>query len=137
MKNKLNRLILYLFIAVLLHSCVYRNEEDMTLAVDCSKVIPDTVSFSKDVQPILTNNCATANCHSGNSPEGKLNLESGKAYAQLMKKGSGYVDTINPGISVLNSMLISKSNPMPPTGKLDACSIELITEWMKQKAKNN
>jgi hypothetical protein len=116
---------------------VYRHEEGMTPAVDCSKVIPDTVSFSKNVQPILTNNCAITNCHSGPSPEGKLNLEAANAYSQLMKKGSGYVDTINPQISVLQSYLQSKSNPMPPTGNLDECSIELISQWMKQKAKNN
>ena len=137
MNNKWSRYKLYVFTAILLNSCVYRNEEDMAPAVDCSKVIPDTVSFSKNVQPILTNNCAITNCHSGTSPQGKLNLEVADAYSQLMKKGSGYVDTVNPQISVLQSSLRSKSNPMPPTGNLDECSIELITQWMLQKAKNN
>jgi hypothetical protein len=137
MKNKTYVNIFCLVIAIVFYSCVYRNAEDIAPVVDCTSVIPDTVSFSKNIQPILTSNCAISNCHSGSSPAGKLNLENAKAYSQLIKKGSGYVDTINPGVSVLQSALRSYSSPMPPTGKLDECSIELITEWMKQKAKNN
>ncbi len=143
---KMNKNFLKCIIGILIlsycSSCRYDKYEvpvpeeikDETL---CSSPMPDSVSFSKNIIPILKSNCSTTNCHSGNFPEGNLNLESGVAYARLSKKGSGYIDTINPKNSVLYSSLVSQSNPMPPTGRLDDCSVKLIYKWMQQKAKNN
>ncbi|HVD97403.1 MAG TPA: hypothetical protein VNB90_04300 [Cytophagaceae bacterium] len=134
-KNKLQFLLLV--IALCCQHCTYRNVEDIHPNNVCTQTLPDTVSFSRDIQPILTNNCSLSGCHSGNNPEGNFNLEAGKSYAELMQHGSGYVDTINPRYSVVYSELVSQSNPMPPMGRLDQCSIDLIEKWMKQKAKNN
>lgn len=121
-------------VALCCQVCTYRNKEDIR-PQECTEI--DTVSFSKHIQPILTNNCSLAGCHRGQNPEGNFNLEASVAYGQLTKPGSGYVDTINPRISVVYSSLVSKSEPMPPTGRLDQCSIDLIEKWMKQGAKNN
>lgn len=98
---------------------------------------PEQVSFSKDVLPVLVNNCATQGCHSGKTPEAGFNLDAAVAYATLSKKGSGYIDTLAPRYSALYSSMASESNPMPPTGKLDRCKLELIEKWMAQEAKNN
>ena len=117
-------------------SCYYNKAEVNPATAECKEVIP-TVSFSKDINPILTANCANTSCHAGNNPEGNLNLESSKAYASLLKKGSGYVDTIHPKSSVLYSSLTSITNPMPPKGALSACDLKRIEIWMKQGAKNN
>lgn len=98
---------------------------------------PDSAKFNKSVLPILVTNCAIVNCHSGASAEGNFNLDAEVAYATLTRKRSGYLDTIYPKFSVLYSSMISESDPMPPTGKLDKCSLEIIEKWMQQKAKNN
>lgn len=103
--------------------------------VDC--IIPETVSFSKDIAPLFTANCSTSGCHSGNNPAGNLNLEASVAYAQLHKNGSGYIDTVNPKFSLLYSQMVSVNTPMPPTGKLDDCKLNTVLKWLEQKAKNN
>lgn len=99
--------------------------------------LPQQVSFSKDVLPILVNECAITGCHTGRTPEGNLNLDADKAYSSLSNKRSGYIDTLTPKYSVLYGTLISTSDPMPPTGKLDQCKLDMIERWMAQKAKNN
>lgn len=95
----------------------------------------DKVSFKNEIQPIFNQHCVS--CHSGSSASGNLNLESSVSYQNLMNTKSGYIDTINPIYSVLYSSMISTSNPMPPNGKLDKCTTDLILKWIQQKAKNN
>lgn len=121
--------------SLFIFSCYY-NKGEVKPSNVCDEVIA-TVSFSKDINPILTAKCANNSCHAGNNPAGNLNLEASKAYASLMKRGSGYVDTINPQSSVLYSALVSVTNPMPPTGPLSPCELKRIETWMKQGAKNN
>ena len=118
-------------------SCVHHNKEEVKPVADCSTVLPQTVFFNHDILPLFGKNCSLSGCHSGTSPAGNLNLEPSVAYSKLSKPGSGYIDTLNPEHSVLYSALVSVSNPMPPTGNLDKCDIELIRRWMLQKAKNN
>lgn len=120
----------------LLGACAY-NKVPKEIAPEISCQTKDTISFNKDVLPVLVNNCAISNCHSGSTPEASFNLEAAVAYATLSKKGSGYIDTITPRYSALYSSMVSVSQPMPPTGKLDKCTLAIIEKWMVQKAKNN
>ena len=121
-----------LFSFFFLSACTYEKIEPVK---DCG--LPETVSFSADVLPILNANCSTVGCHSGNFPEGGFDLADSVAYKELTHPGSGYVDTLNPSFSILYAQMKSTSNPMPPTGKLDDCKLELILKWIQQKAKNN
>ncbi|WP_018344871.1 c-type cytochrome domain-containing protein [Cytophaga aurantiaca] len=124
-------------ILLLSYACTYNKGETVNPA-GCTTVI-ENVSFSVDVQPVLTTNCASAGCHSGNTPEGNLNLEASKSYAALSKPGKGYIDTDNPHYSVLYSSMVSTSDPMPPVGRqpLSACDMKKIEVWMKEGALDN
>lgn len=113
-------------------SCAHDRAEP---AVVCST--PDTVSFSRDLIPLFAQNCNDAGCHSGSSAAANLNLDAAHAYAALHASGSGYIDTINPKYSLLYAQMNSVSNPMPPSGKLDKCKLEMVLRWIEQKAKNN
>ncbi|HSZ71638.1 MAG TPA: c-type cytochrome domain-containing protein [Cytophagaceae bacterium] len=137
MKASFVKYIFLVNIIIISYSCVYHKGDQVNPEKDCANSIPDTVSFSRNVLPVFNTYCSTSGCHSGSSPSGNLNLESSQAYAQLMKRGSGYIDTSNPNNSVLYSSLISQSNPMPLNGRLDDCTINLIVKWMNQGAKNN
>lgn len=121
-----------LAVLLLVTSCTYEKVEPQLVCVS-----PDTVSFKKDIQPIFDTHCNTAGCHSGNNPSGNLNLQASVAYAALSKKSSGYLDTINPLHSVLYGSMNSTASPMPPNGKLDKCTLDLVLKWIQQKAKNN
>lgn len=103
----------------------------------CNSTLPDTISFQNDVLPIFNSSCSLSACHRGTFPAGNLNLEASQAYEELTKPGSGYVNTGNPTHSILYSMLISKTQPMPPDEKLDPCKIETILRWIEQGALNN
>ena len=105
------------------------------LTLNCET--PVSISFNKDILPIFQTNCSTSGCHTGSNPTGNLNLDANVAYISLMKKGTGYIDTVNPNYSLLYSQMISSSDQMPPSGKLDDCKTNLIFKWIQQKAKNN
>ncbi len=133
-----NKLLKYrwLVVFILLISVIVIDLSCTKHVVDpvCTQTLPKTISFSKHILPILNANCNSSDCHSGNSPAGFLDLSSSVAYSKLMKKGSGYVDTINPSNSILYTQITSS---MPPSGKMDPCNIDMILKWIEQKAKNN
>jgi hypothetical protein len=128
-KSIIERTTIFVVLSIIYFSCTYA-EIDPT----CTKTLPDTISFSKNIIPILNTNCNMNNCHSSPSPAGFLDLSPSVAYSKLLKKGSGYVDTLNPQKSIL---YIQITSTMPPTGKMDPCDIALILKWMEQNAKNN
>ncbi|MEP7324076.1 MAG: hypothetical protein ABI761_19260 [Saprospiraceae bacterium] len=130
-KNLLPYLTL-VFYGICICSCTYDNLENHP----CSG-IPDAISFSADIIPILSANCSTLSCHSGPEPTGNLNLEDAVAFNSLSKPGSGYINTVTPKHSILYSQLFSTSLQMPPDVKLDPCSTDLILKWLEQGAKNN
>ena len=122
-----------LFATVLLFSCS-RNKGLLSQPECPTKAV---VLYKTDIQPLFDANCNTASCHSGSDPAGNLDLETGRSYAALNRPGSGYLDSIDPDNSVLYSMMTSASNPMPPQGKLSACDLQLIYQWMSEGARNN
>jgi hypothetical protein len=103
----------------------------------CFEGLSDTISFHKQIIPILTENCALPSCHSSSRPEGNLNLEASVAYVQITRPSRGYLYIIEPESSLLYNSLTSPANLMPPTGKMPDCKIDLIMKWMKQGALNN
>ena len=124
-----------LIIGITVFSCTY---DKAPLTPICTQIIPDTVSFSKNIVPIFQTFCSTnSQCHSGTHPAGKIDLDASVAYAQLMQPGKGYIDTLNPNYSVLYAQMVSSSTPMPPSGNLNFCTIQLVLKWIQQKAKNN
>jgi len=103
----------------------------------CIGEIPPSVSFSKNLVPLFHANCSLPGCHSGSSPQAHLNLEDSVAYSELTKPGKGYINTGQPNFSVLYSQMTSTTTPMPPSGLLSACQIDLVLTWIQQGAKNN
>jgi hypothetical protein len=119
-------------LGLVLGSCTRDKGE---LEVICNT--PALVSFNTDIKPIFSQHCIDAGCHSGANPAAGLNLNPSHAYANLNASGTGYIDTINPKFSVLYAEMNSVSSPMPPNGKLDPCTLQLVLRWIEQKAKNN
>src|SRR5665647_990698 len=81
--------------------------KDTTLIIKDEPVpVTKTVSFSKDLVPIFSKNCALSGCHAtgGHVP----NLMADKAYNSLMSK---YVDTKTPENSIVYERLIGKLSP--------------------------
>lgn len=92
------------------------------------------VSFAKDIQPLLIENCSTTGCHNsgGRSPD----LSADKAYNVLVN--GNYIDLGNPENSGLYLWLIGKkTTPMPPTATNPSNINNLVLAWIKQGAQNN
>lgn len=109
--------------------------KDNTLILQPQSVaVTNKVSFSKDMEPIFTKNCALSGCHAdgGHTPH----LSADKAYNSLMSK---YVDTKTPDNSILFKRLTGKLSPAMPMGKASNPSNinSLVLAWIKQGAKNN
>lgn len=92
-----------------------------------------TVSFSKDVLPLLQSRCV--NCHGGNETRADLSLNSYEAIMQGSENGSVLIpgDATN---SVLADMVVTQK--MPKRGpKLTPSETQLIVDWINQGALNN
>jgi len=92
---------------------------------------PQQVSFSGDLVPIFTANCALSGCHDGTAHN--PNLTASGAYNGIMS--GGYVNTLIPTSSILYSEV--KSGSMPPAGALKATDTQKILDWIRNGAPNN
>ena len=113
-----------------------KKSETTPPVVSCSTALPDSISFRRDVLPILAK-CSLPGCHSGSNPDGNLNLEAATAFSQLRQPGSGYLNALKPESSVLYITLTNSSRPMPPTGQLPSCDIAILRKWMVQGSMDN
>jgi len=92
---------------------------------------PQNVSFSGDLLPMFTKNCATAGCHDGAAHNPALTAD--KAYTAIT--AGGYINTAVPASSAI--YLVVKSGEMPPTGGLKANEVQKVLDWIRNGAPNN
>jgi hypothetical protein len=128
-KLKIISLILLLFFTVLM-GCY----KTTTLLVDDAPAITATVSFSSDIVPLLTANCAKSGCHNGSiSPD----LSAANAYNSLVT--GNFVSTSTPANSLVYLWLTGKESATMPLGASNNPSNinGYILAWITQGAENN
>ena len=109
--------------------------KDDTLLITNNKVITAKVSFSKDLVPLFTSNCATSGCHvAGHQPP---DLEKATAYNSI--KELNMVDLTTPENSLLYKRMNGAVKPsMPMNATNNPSNINnLVLAWIKQGALNN
>jgi hypothetical protein len=106
-------------------------------------------SFSTDIQPIFSNNCAVSGCHNSTAQAG-MNLSEGQALANIVNVDSTQ-DTQRPvrkrvlPTDAANSYLVIKIEgnqtvgDRMPQGRspLSSVRIQNIKNWVDRGAKNN
>ncbi|MFQ5742120.1 MAG: hypothetical protein ACE5HV_00885 [Acidobacteriota bacterium] len=106
-----------------------------------------TVSFSADIQPVFTNNCALAGCHAPPSPAQGMNLSAGSAFDNIVNVPSNEMPQlfrIEPN-DPDNSYLIRKIKGVNITGgrmplgraPLSDEVIQMFVTWVEEGAKRN
>ncbi len=123
-------LILVVQSMLLFYSCT----KDTTVVIDNTPAVTKTVSFAKDLQPILTKSCAISGCHNGAiAPD----LTAANAYTTLM--GGNFINKAAPESSVVYLWLTGKEAISMPAGSANNPSNinGLMLAWIKQGAKNN
>lgn len=102
------------------------------------------VSFSEDISPILSTNCATSGCHNSSTQESGVNLSSYDA--ALGSVGSQYgTEIIDPGNPDSSPIIDKISNDNPEFGvrmpenrpSLSSADIDSIRAWIEDGAPNN
>lgn len=109
--------------------------EDLGLVFDDSGAAGrPSPSFRADISPILTNRCATAECHVVDGPH-DIDL---RTYETLMKGGDEGAIVIANDASESEIVEEIAEGKMPPEGPpLDAAQIQSIIDWINEGAKNN
>jgi len=128
MRNKKSTIVI---ISIMLFSVV-----EMVSCTNNSLPVP-AVSFSKDIIPILTTNCAlNSGCHLGaNSTNLQINFDSDSAYATLFKRD--LISTTNPPASLFYAEVEENQMPLAPYAPLSESQKNLILKWIQEGAKNN
>jgi hypothetical protein len=128
-KVKITSLILLLMFGIMM-GCYKKT----TLLVDDSPAITKTVSFSSDIVPLLTTNCAKSGCHNGTiSPD----LSAANAFTSLVD--GNFVSTSTPSNSLVYLWLTGKEAATMPLGASNNPSNinGYILAWITQGAENN
>jgi hypothetical protein len=110
-----------------------------------------SISFSKDIQPIFNDNCAFSGCHSGANPRQGMSLETGKSYKNIVNVPSKDVPSVmrvkpsDPENSYLYRKIegeqskVGGSGEQMPLGEapLSDKEIRIIEKWIAEGAKEN
>ena len=96
----------------------------------------DSVSFEKQIRPILTRNCA--GCHQPASRQAGLSLASFADFQKGGNKGPAFTPG-NPEKSVVISYITGETKPQMPFGgqPLPDDQIELLRRWIREGAKDD
>ncbi|MCX7170528.1 MAG: CHRD domain-containing protein [Proteobacteria bacterium] len=96
------------------------------------------VSFSTQIQPILTANC-TSGCHSPGGISQFMNLTAGNAYASLVQNVPPRVIAGSSVTSLIYQRITGAVTPQMPLGRtpLSVADQTLIANWIDQGAPNN
>ncbi|MEO5584011.1 MAG: hypothetical protein ABIQ75_01025 [Flavobacteriales bacterium] len=112
-----------LALVLLQTGCYYDSEEDLYPMNFCDTM---AVSYSGHVQPLIQANCAISGCHvPGGTGTGDFTSYSGLA------------SQIANGKLVPAVQQTGGASSMPPSGKLSACDIATITNWVAAGAQQN
>jgi hypothetical protein len=122
------KLILVMIGSLLSGACDYDKSSEVI------PIVKDNVSFSLDIQPILTAQCAT--CHSLGKTE--PDLRKGYAYESLkgLEEGS-IVPGDAEGSELIEMLEGGGDNPMPPRNAMTPTKVALIKKWIDEGALDN
>lgn len=117
--------LLVMLSVFLLASCYY--DREIKLYPDTANcTTPANPAFNTDVLPLLNSRCNS--CHGGTSPSAGIKLDSYTEVLKYVKSGS-LMGSVNQS---------SGYSPMPKGfGKMSACDISKIQNWISSGALNN
>lgn len=110
----MNKLIIYLLLALLVISCTNSSPDDL---IDDTP-LPVVVTYDVDIAPIMQSQCV--NCHNSNFASGNLNLENYTLVRASTENGN-LIDRITRNVG--DPLL------MPQNGQLPQASIDIIIQW--------
>lgn len=95
--------------------------------------LPDTVSYSKDVQPLWNESCISCHKSGATAPD----LTAANSYAALTANNKYVIPGNASGSQVYKLMTGAASPLMPTAGKLSDSKLAIIEKWIADGALNN
>ena len=129
-----NKLRIIAYILPLIFAVMMGCYKETTLLVNNGPPITATVSFSSDIVPLLTTNCAKSGCHNGTiSPD----LSAANAFNSLVN--GNFVNSSTPSNSLVYLWLTGKESATMPLGASNNPSNinGYMLAWITQGAENN
>jgi len=126
--KKLVQYLMVLTLGLMATSCYYDE-----LPPEPVIPLPESVSYSKDVQPLWNQSCISCHKAGATAPD----LTAANSYAALMTSNK-YVVAGNASSSLLFKLMAGTASPvMPPDGKISDSKIAIIEKWINDGALNN
>lgn len=126
--KKIIQYVMMLMVSLMATSCYYDE-----MPPEAVIPIPDTVSYSKDVQPLWDQSCISCHKPGATAPD----LTAANSYAALVTN-SKYVVSGNAAGSKLHKSLVGDGAAIMPTeGKWSDSKIALVDKWINDGALNN
>jgi mono/diheme cytochrome c family protein len=126
--KKIIQYIVMLTVSLMATSCYYDE-----LQPEAAIVIPDTVSYATDIQPLWDQSCISCHKAGATAPD----LTAANSYLALTKN-SKYVTVGNAATSSLHKSLLGDGAAvMPTSGKWSDSKIALVDKWINDGALNN
>jgi len=138
-KQGLSRISLFLIPIIGALALVASCQDSITDAPPPDIVFPDSgVSFGRHVEPLFTHACATAQCHGGDVPADRVNLEP-PSYQKLLNFQPQLVVQHDGDHSLLVQRLDGRIAPVMPIGRqpLTQNQVKGIKRWIDEGAQNN
>ncbi len=122
---------LYAILTGLITVCAFVTQVGVAAVFQSKSASPSDLVFTKEIKPLLEKNCIS--CHSGGKPAGGLSLVSYSTF----KKGGSAGPLVAPKLedSLLFKAVSYRGPQMPPSGKLPAKDVEVLTRWIASGGK--
>ncbi|TRX21705.1 cytochrome c [Flavobacterium franklandianum] len=126
--KKIFQYLMMLTVILMATSCYYDE-----MPPEAEIVIPEVVSYSKDIQPLWDQDCVSCHKTGATAPD----LITANSYLALTKNNK-YVIPGNAAASSLHKSLVGDGAAIMPTaGKWSDSKIALVDKWINNGALNN
>lgn len=126
--KKIIQYVMMLTVSLMATSCYYDE-----MPPEAVIPIPDTVSYSKDIQPLWDQSCI--NCHKpgATAPD----LTAANSYAAIVTNNKYVIPGNAAGSKMHKSLVGDGAAIMPTEGKWSDSKIALVDKWINDGALNN
>ena len=120
--------VIMLTVSLMAASCYYD-----TLPPEPVIPLPDTVSYSEDVQPLWDESCVSCHKPGGTAPD----LTAANSYSALTVNNKYVIPGDAAGSKLHKSLVGDGAAIMPPAGKWSDSKIAIVDKWINDGALNN
>jgi hypothetical protein len=126
--KKIIQYLMMLMVSLMATSCYYDE-----MPPEAVIPIPETVSYSRDIQPLWDQDCISCHKSGATAPD----LTSTNSYSALVTNNKYVIPGNAVGSKLHKSLVADGASIMPTQGKWSDSKIALVDKWINDGALNN